>query len=705
MGNSPSKDGSNSTATTLNSTGSSTLLSPPQPANDDPDPSRSSSSRSHINQQALNSHIINNNSSSLDDTKKSRALNIKNTSNDTQITTNTTTTTTRHSHSSISRSKPFNSKLKPSSSPSSISSNSPPSRHNSHSNSHPNSNSHSHSHSHHQSNNHGSALKPSKSNRSTTSSSSLSSPSSSSPSSSSSTAPTSTTGYSNNNISPFELELAASTAKAFNISRSPKSNITSATGNSNNDEMASSVSSNVSGFTAESVTSISSVTTTPPNLKDIQSLYPIDERSVENTPEPSSNYSSLNYNLSSSSSTSLLSQNYSPAPTDDHNNHKNNENKNFNDLQIFNQEIEDHFEITKIPTSNSSTTDSTLTDSKIKSIDMKKKISTNKKSKSLERTSTSSTSNNSSGIDLDTIINDLINLGLSKKLPRKFNLSQKEIKYICAKARDTFLHQPMLLELAAPVKVVGDLHGQFNDLLRIFKMCGYPPNANYLFLGDYVDRGKQSLETMILLLCLKVKYPENFFLLRGNHESASITKMYGFFDECKRRSNVKTWKIIVDVFNTLPVAATIADRIFCVHGGLSPQLTDLKQIKSIQRPTDIPETGLLADLLWSDPESSNSEWSENDRGVSYCFNKKVVNKFNDRFEFDLIARGHMVVEQGYEFFAKRKLVTIFSAPNYCGEFNNWGAVMNVDKKLMCSFELLKPNAISNSSNSLSPFKK
>ncbi|GME72676.1 unnamed protein product [Ambrosiozyma monospora] len=284
----------------------------------------------------------------------------------------------------------------------------------------------------------------------------------------------------------------------------------------------------------------------------------------------------------------------------------------------------------------------------------------------------------------------------------------------------------MLLELAAPVKLVGDIHGQFSDLLRVFKMCGFPPNSNYLFLGDYVDRGKHSLETITLLLCLKIKYPENFFLLRGNHESASITKMYGFYDECKRRASVRTWKMMVDVFNTMPVAATIADKIFCVHGGLSPQLTNLGQIKKIARPTDIPEDGLLADLLWSDPQENNafslpssssssssssnnnatsstsgkslkqwgaSDWTPNDRGVSYCFNKKVVNKFCDFFQFDLVARGHMVVESGYEFYAKRKLVTIFSAPNYCGEFDNWGAVMGVDEKLMCSFELLKPRSL------------
>lgn len=321
-------------------------------------------------------------------------------------------------------------------------------------------------------------------------------------------------------------------------------------------------------------------------------------------------------------------------------------------------------------------------------------------------------------VDIDSIIERLVKSGLSKKTPKKFMLTPREMMFICSKARIIFMSQPMLLELAAPVKIAGDIHGQFHDLLRVFKMCGFPPSANYLFLGDYVDRGKQSLETIMLMLCLKVKFPENFFMLRGNHESAAITRMYGFYDECKRRSSIRTWKMVVDVFNTLPAAATIAGRIFCVHGGLSPQLTDMNQIKSIQRPTDIPEEGLLADLLWSDPKVSpstekappspsssdnssppyssfltahgNGDWTENDRGVSYCFSRRVVARFCQRFDLDLIARGHMVVEEGYEFYAKRKLVTVFTAPNYCGEFDNWGAVMNVDKKLMCSFELLKP---------------
>lgn len=124
------------------------------------------------------------------------------------------------------------------------------------------------------------------------------------------------------------------------------------------------------------------------------------------------------------------------------------------------------------------------------------------------------------------------------------------------------MNQPTLLRLQAPIKVVGDVHGQFNDLLRILKLSGVPSDTNYLFLGDYVDRGKNSLETILLLLCYKIKYKDNFFMLRGNHESANVTKMYGFYDECKRRLSSKVWKMFVDVFNTLPLAAIIQDKIF-----------------------------------------------------------------------------------------------------------------------------------------------
>lgn len=263
-------------------------------------------------------------------------------------------------------------------------------------------------------------------------------------------------------------------------------------------------------------------------------------------------------------------------------------------------------------------------------------------------------------------------------------------------------------------------------MLRLFEYGGFPPEANYLFLGDYVDRGKQSLETICLLLAYKIKYPENFFVLRGNHECASINRIYGFYDECKRRYNIKLWKTFTDCFNCLPIAAIIDEKIFTMHGGLSPDLNSMEQIRRVMRPTDvrftplsrpfeglalrlsldvllpwhmvkmkitdssfaqIPDCGLLCDLLWSDPDKDITGWSENDRGVSFTFGPDVVSRFLQKHDMDLICRAHQVVEDGYEFFSKRQLVTLFSAPNYCGEFDNAGAMMSVDESLLCSFQV------------------
>ncbi|CAL5208398.1 unnamed protein product [Lathyrus oleraceus] len=289
---------------------------------------------------------------------------------------------------------------------------------------------------------------------------------------------------------------------------------------------------------------------------------------------------------------------------------------------------------------------------------------------------------------LDDIINRL--LEVRSRPGKQVQLSEAEIRQLCAAAREIFLQQPNLLELEAPIKICGDIHGQYSDLLRLFEYGGLPPQSNYLFLGDYVDRGKQSLETICLLLAYKIKYPENFFLLRGNHECASINRIYGFYDECKRRFNVRVWKVFTDCFNCLPVAALIDEKILCMHGGLSPDLHNLDQIRNLQRPTDVPDTGLLCDLLWSDPSKEVQGWGMNDRGVSYTFGSDKVSEFLQKHDLDLVCRAHQVVEDGYEFFANRQLVTIFSAPNYCGEFDNAGAMMSVDETLMCSFQILKP---------------
>ena len=269
------------------------------------------------------------------------------------------------------------------------------------------------------------------------------------------------------------------------------------------------------------------------------------------------------------------------------------------------------------------------------------------------------------------------------------NLSETEIKYLITKSKEIFMSQPTFLELESPISVCGDTHGQYPDLLKLFEAGGFPPEANYLFLGDYVDRGKYSLETICLLLAYKIKYDENFFLLRGNHECASINRIYGFYDECKKRYNLKIWKAFIDVFNCLPIAASIDDKILLMHGGLSPELKNVEQLKKIMRPTDVPEEGLLCDLLWSDPDINCDGWGPNDRGVSVVFNQNVLKKFLEKNDLDLICRAHQVVEEGYEFFGDRELVTVFSAPNYCGEFDNAGGMMVIDENLMCSFKVIK----------------
>lgn len=293
--------------------------------------------------------------------------------------------------------------------------------------------------------------------------------------------------------------------------------------------------------------------------------------------------------------------------------------------------------------------------------------------------------------DVDEVIMKLLDARDPKRASLKANqLRENEIKGLCLAARSIFLTQPMLLELEAPVKVLGDIHGQYEDLLQFFDYGGYPPDSNYLFLGDYVDKGRKSLEVICLLLAYKVKYPENFFLLRGNHEASNINRSYGFYDECKRRFNLKIWKTFNSCFDCMPVAAIIEDKIFCCHGGISRELQSLEQIRRIPRPTDIPTYGILCDLLWADPDRDVKGYTESDRGVSFLFGANALSAFLNKFQLDLVCRGHQVVEDGYEFFAKRKLVTVFSAKNYCGEFDNPGALMTVDKDLMCSFMVLKP---------------
>ena len=182
-------------------------------------------------------------------------------------------------------------------------------------------------------------------------------------------------------------------------------------------------------------------------------------------------------------------------------------------------------------------------------------------------------------------------LCVAEKPGTNVNLGTDELTYVLEECATVLNAQPALLELEAPISICGDVHGQYHDLLRLFEHCGYPPDQNYLFLGDYVDRGKTGLEVICLLLAYKIKHPDTFHLLRGNHECASINRIYGFYDECKRRYSIKLWKKFHDVFNVLPFAAVVDEKIFCIHAGLSPDLNTPDQIKRIMRPTDVPDAG------------------------------------------------------------------------------------------------------------------
>ena len=279
------------------------------------------------------------------------------------------------------------------------------------------------------------------------------------------------------------------------------------------------------------------------------------------------------------------------------------------------------------------------------------------------------------------------------------------IQHIIDSSTSILKEQDVFLQLCAPITICGDIHGQLPDLLRVFKERGTPPDVPYLFLGDYVDRGDKSIEVITLLLALKAQYPYSIFLLRGNHECPETNDHYGFKEECDTYvSNHRTadspfasgealWKAFNGVFQWLPLCASVGNRIFCVHGGLSPKLNRLQDLHAIDRSTlaAVPNDGLVCDLLWSDPDRNEMEWGENERGCSYTFGPKIVQQFCDTHGFDLVCRAHQVMDHGYEFFCNRKLATVFTASNYCGDYGNRGSVLHVDPQMCCSLVILLPN--------------
>jgi len=234
-----------------------------------------------------------------------------------------------------------------------------------------------------------------------------------------------------------------------------------------------------------------------------------------------------------------------------------------------------------------------------------------------------------------------------------------------------------------------DIHGQFFDVMELFRVGGDIPETNYLFIGDFVDRGFYSVETFLLLLALKVRYPDRITLIRGNHESRQITQVYGFYDECLRKyGSVNVWRYCTDIFDFLSLSALIEDRVFAVHGGLSPSVSTLDQIRKLDRKLEVPHDGAMCDLLWSDPEEIDG-WGLSPRGAGYLFGSDVVQQFNHVNKIDLICRAHQLVMEGYKPMFDDTLVTIWSAPNYCYRCGNVAAVLELDENLSRNFKVFE----------------
>lgn len=252
--------------------------------------------------------------------------------------------------------------------------------------------------------------------------------------------------------------------------------------------------------------------------------------------------------------------------------------------------------------------------------------------------------------------------------------------------------QPTLLELAAPVKICGDIHGQYYDLLRLLEYSGFPPSVNYLFLGDYVDRGQWSLELMTFLFCLKLLYPNNVFLLRGNHEDQKICSTYGFSYEVSAKITdypKDVWRSMIDCFEFLPLAAILksdSGDSFCVHAGLSPALHYVEQINAIPRFCEFPENQqcIFTDLLWSDPaiiaknEAQPVVFEKSSRGAGCSFGMLPVMKFCHQNDVAHIFRSHQMQNDGYLILYKDLLSTVWSAPRYTTK-QNLAAIVNMSE--------------------------
>lgn len=270
------------------------------------------------------------------------------------------------------------------------------------------------------------------------------------------------------------------------------------------------------------------------------------------------------------------------------------------------------------------------------------------------------------------------------------HLAEAEVKQVCELAKEILSDESNVQPVRSPVTISGDIHGQFHDLMELFRIGGFPPDTNYLFLGDYVDRGYFSVECVTLLLSFKVRHKERITVLRGNHESRQITQIYGFYDECFRKyGNPSIWKCLTDLFDYLPLTALVDSKIFAQHGGLSPNIDTLDDVRKIDRIQEVPHEGPMCDLLWSDPEDRLG-WGVSPRGAGYTFGEDISEKFNRENGLQILARAHQLIMEGYTWCHSERVVTIFSAPNYCYRCGNQAALMEIDERMNHTFVQFDP---------------
>lgn len=265
-------------------------------------------------------------------------------------------------------------------------------------------------------------------------------------------------------------------------------------------------------------------------------------------------------------------------------------------------------------------------------------------------------------------------------LGNKKLLSINQLEDLLKKASEVLMEEPNVVRVQSPVTIVGDIHGQFYDMMELFEVTGKPPDTNLLFLGDYVDRGYDSVECLCYILALKVRFRRRITMLRGNHESCDINKIYGFYDECFKKYNTeKVWKLFTGVFQCLPLSAIVENMIFCLHGGLSPAIKTIDNLSLLRRFSDVPHEGAMCDLLWSDPDDNIKGFLPSPRSAGYVFGPDITEEFLHKNKLTMIARAHQLTRSGYVKAHKNNVVTIFSAPNYCYRCGNLGAVMDVDE--------------------------